>query len=111
GRRTYAAERGQAPRLARDARRASMGPPHVRGGEVDPSDESDYRRACFNGAAARTRRRANNRASLCWGDAGFNGAAARTRRRDGPRAAGRRDLLASMGPPHVRGGESPDTPW
>ena len=60
----------------------------------------------FNGAAARTRRRAGRHRHIHEPRSqGFNGAAARTRRRAGLFAVVLLDRPASMGPPRERGGE------
>ena len=56
-RRTYAAERTRGRLEAQDVREASMGPPHVCGGE-DGGSRGQSERSSFNGAAARMRRTA-----------------------------------------------------
>jgi len=85
---------------------ASMGPPRERGGEVGNLSNVSGTKACFNGAAARTRRRGAPCRKLTRPARRFNGAAARTRRRVRLRVNGRPpEDLASMGPPRERGGE------
>jgi len=59
-----------------------MGPPRERGGEMAGWVVGYHGRGCFNGAAARTRRRGSDLGKT-----------------------GRRDPRASMGPPRERGGE------
>jgi len=88
GRRANAAEshRGRPGRVGRAP--ASMGPPRERGGETSRSRPRAPAQPSFNGAAARTRRRACRSRPVRPGSRrGFNGAAARTRRRGEPRYA------------------------
>ena len=81
GRRISAAERRSITNRKAQHPRASMGPPHLCGGESPLATTLDSSSRCFNGAAASLRRRG-------W---------ARTQRPDWP--------TASMGPPHLCGGE------
>ncbi len=100
-------ERGGEP--ARRRRRcgrtgASTGPPRERGGEFASVGQSrSSAPACFNGAAARTRRRGSQRQHAERRESRFNGAAARTRRRE--QSTPRPRIGASTGPPRERGGE------
>ncbi len=81
GRRMFAAETSGAPMASVLVTDASMGPPHVRGGDKSTPRPSWRPTSAFNGAAACSRRRPRSRRS--------------------PSAA----PLPSMGPPHVRGGD------
>ena len=81
GRRANATESGEPFVSAARARSASMGPPRERDGEPGWFLTLCQCSNSFNGAAARTRRRAPRRRSSKSRPSGFNGAAARTRRR------------------------------
>jgi len=119
GRRANATERVAVVLLAILRVCASTGPPRERGGEDVAIVWTAERVACFNGAAARTRRRGERLRSTDPSDrastgpprerggewpgsdpggprnTGFNGAAARTRRRGTPESAGESGGLAS----------------
>ncbi len=86
---------------------ASMGPPHVRGGDQTPRSRLRGAGRGFNGAAACSRRRRVVFPVGCVRrHRRFNGAAACSRRRlHALRHRGPLLALASMGPPHVRGGD------